>query len=224
MDKKIGIITIGQSPRTDVVPEMTPFFGDHTEVLEVGALDGLTLAQVKAFRPEAGMTHLASRMRDGTEILIAKEKILPRIERAVNELNQKNVSLILLFCVGVFPVFPSRCLIVEPQRIVDHCVESLISEKDHLGILIPIPEQETWVRDTFVSITPRITVTDASPYSDPKSIDRAGRVLREADCDLIVMYCMGFNQQLANKIRQLTGKPVILSSSLVARVLGELTA
>jgi len=224
MGKKIGIITIGQSPRMDVVPEMTPFFGGHVEVLEVGAMDGLTLAQARAYRPEAGMTHLASRMRDGTEILIAKEKILTRIERAVNDLNQQNVSLILLFCVGVFPKFPSRCLIVEPQRIVDHCVKSLISEDDHLGILIPITEQEAWVRETFLKITPRITVTDASPYSDRSSLDQAGRVLREANCDLIVMYCMGFNRPLANEIRQITGKPVILSSSLVARVLGELTS
>lgn len=224
MGKKIGIITIGQSPRMDVVPEMTPFFGGHVEVLEVGAMDGLTLAQARAYRPEAGMTHLASRMRDGTEILIAKEKILARIERAVNDLNQQNVSLILLFCVGVFPKFPSRCLIVEPQRIVDHCVKSLISEDDHLGILIPITEQEAWVRETFLKITPRITVTDASPYSDCSSLDQTGRVLREANCDLIVMYCMGFNRPLANEIRQITGKPVILSSSLVARVLGELTS
>jgi len=224
MGKKIGIITIGQSPRMNVVPEMTPFFGGHVEVLEVGAMDGLTLAQARAYRPEAGMTHLASRMRDGTEILIAKEKILTRIERAVNDLNQQNVSLILLFCVGVFPKFPSRCLIVEPQRIVDHCVKSLISEDDHLGILIPITEQEAWVRETFLKITPRITVTDASPYSDRSSLDWAGRVLREANCDLIVMYCMGFNRPLANEIRQITGKPVILSSSLVARVLGELTS
>ena len=224
MGKKIGIITIGQSPRMDVVPEMTPFFGGHVEVLEVGAMDGLTLAQTRAYRPEAGMTHLASRMRDGTEILIAKEKILTRIERAVNDLNQQNVSLILLFCVGVFPKFPSRYLIVEPQRIVDHCVKSLISEDDHLGILIPITEQEAWVREIFLKITPRITVTDASPYSDRSSLDWAGRVLREANCDLIVMYCMGFNRPLANEIRQITGKPVILSSSLVARVLGELTS
>ncbi len=43
MSKKVRIITIGQSPRTDVVPEMTPFLGDDVEVLESGALDGLTL-------------------------------------------------------------------------------------------------------------------------------------------------------------------------------------
>ena len=92
MGKKIGIITIGQSPRKDVVPEMTPFFGNNVEVLEAGALDGLTPDQVKTYYPENGMTHLVSRMRDGTEIIVAKEKLIPRIETAIIDLQEKRFS------------------------------------------------------------------------------------------------------------------------------------
>jgi protein AroM len=224
MGKKIGIITIGQSPRKDVIPEMTPFFGNNVEVLEAGALDGLTPDQVKTYYPENGMTHLVSRMRDGTEIIVAKEKLIPRIETAIIDLNRKSVSLILLLCVGNFPQFESACLIVEPQRIVDRCVQSLIRENHHLGILIPIPEQEDWVRENFQAITPHITVVDASPYCDPKRLFRAAEILKNADCDLIVMYCMGFNRQLAHRVRVITARPVILSSSIVARTLGELLA
>ena len=80
--KKIGIVTIGQSPRPDVVKEMAPFFGKNVSVLERGALDGLTLEQVKEFSPGIGMTPLVTRMKDGTEVIIAKEEILRRIERS----------------------------------------------------------------------------------------------------------------------------------------------
>jgi protein AroM len=222
MEKTIGIITIGQSPRIDVVPEMTPFFGNNVEVLEAGALDGLTLDQVNAYYPEDGMTHLVSRMRDGSEVVVAKEKLIPRIETAIHDLNDKRVSLILLLCVGDFPQFQSSCLIVEPQRIVDRCVGSIIRENHHLGILIPVPEQGDWVRETFSRITPNITVTHASPYCDRNRLFRAAEILKKADCDLIVMYCMGFNRQLAKQIRGITAKPVILASSIVARTLGEL--
>ena len=34
MGKRIGVITIGQSPRMDVMLEMTPFFGPNIELLE----------------------------------------------------------------------------------------------------------------------------------------------------------------------------------------------
>jgi protein AroM len=222
MGKKIGIITIGQSPRKDVVPEMTPFFGNNVEVLEAGALDGLTPDQVKTYYPENGMTHLVSRMRDGTEIIVAKEKLIPRIETAIIDLNRKSVSLILLLCVGNFPQFESACLIVEPQKIVDHCIEGLIGASHRLGIVIPIAEQEDWVRETFSELTTSITVTVASPYAGQNDLPAAAAILNEAACDLIVMYCMGFNRQLTRPIREITAKPVIVSSAIVARTIGEL--
>jgi protein AroM len=220
--KKIGIVTIGQSPRPDVVKEMAPFFGENVSVLERGALDGLTLEQVKELSPEEGMLPLATRMTDGTEVIIAKEKILPQIERLIQELNENKVSIILLLCVGAFPLFKSACLVVYPQYIVDRCVESLINETHHLGIVVPVPEQEDWVRESYSHITSRITVTDASPYGDLSRISQASKILKEADCDLIVMYCMGFTRELTKEVRAQTGKPVILSSSIVARTIGEL--
>lgn len=222
MSKKIGIITIGQSPRTDVVPEMTAFFGEGIEVLERGALDGLTLEQVREYAPDASMVHLCTRMRDGSEVVVAKEKLLPRIQEAIDELNLERVALILLMCVGEFPQFRSTSLVVEPQKIVDHCVEGLIGASHRLGIVIPIPEQEAWVRETFSNLTTSITVTVASPYAEQNDLLTAAATLNEAACDLIVMYCMGFNRQLTRSIREITAKPVIVSSTIVARTVGEL--
>ena len=128
----------------------------------------------------------------------------------------------MLLCVGSFPQFESACLVVYPQYIVDRCVESLIDETHHLGIVVPVPEQEGWVRESYSHITSLITVTDASPYGDLSRFSRVSKILKEADCDLIVMYCMGFTRELTKEVRTLTGKPVILSSSLVARTIGEL--
>ena len=222
MKKKIGIITIGQSPRTDVVPEMAAFFGKGVEVLERGALDGLTLEEVRAYEPDAGMIHLCTRMRDGSEVVVAKEKLLPKIQEAIDDLNREQVTLILLLCVGEFPQFRSTALVVEPQKIVDHCIQGLIGASHCLGIVIPIAEQEDWVRQTFSELTASITVTIASPYAGQDDLPAAAAILKEAACDLIVMYCMGFNRQLTRPIREITAKPVIVSSAIVARTIGEL--
>jgi protein AroM len=222
MNKKIGIITIGQSPRTDVVPEMSAFFGEGVEVLERGALDGLTLKQVGEYAPDAGMVHLCTCMRDGSEVVVAKEKLLPKIQEAIESLNREQVTLILLLCVGEFPQFRSTCLVVEPQKIVDHCIESLIGASHHLGIVIPIAEQEDWVRETFSTMTDSITVTVVSPYAGQNDLFTAATTLKKAACDLIVMYCMGFNRQLTRPVREITAIPVIVSSTIVARTIGEL--
>lgn len=39
---KVGAITIGQSPRADVVQELLPLMGEQVELIQAGALDGLT--------------------------------------------------------------------------------------------------------------------------------------------------------------------------------------
>ena len=63
MKKTIGFITVGQSPRVDVVPEMAVHFGENIEIIECGALDGLTYEQILEFKPEEGDLILASRIR-----------------------------------------------------------------------------------------------------------------------------------------------------------------
>jgi protein AroM len=201
---------------------MTALFGEGVAVLERGALDGLTVEEIRAYAPEAGMMHLCTRMRDGREVVVAKEKLLPKIQEAIDDLNRQQASVILLLCVGEFPQFRSTCLVVEPQKIVDHCVKGLLGASHHLGIVIPIAEQQDWVRETFSKLTSSITLTVASPYGGEADLIRAAKKLSEAACDLIVMYCMGFNRRLTRPIREITAKPVIVSSSIVARTIGEL--
>src|SRR6185436_4317778 len=59
----VGLITIGQSPRVDVVPEMTAVIGPGVDVREAGALDGLTRAQIDALEPTGDDEILVTRRR-----------------------------------------------------------------------------------------------------------------------------------------------------------------
>ncbi len=222
MKKHIGIVTIGQSPRSDVVPEIQAHLGDHVAVIEHGALDGLSLAEVKDYAPESGMLPLVTRMRDGMEVIVAKEKLLPRLDEVMTALDDKGVDMILLLCNGDFPVFDTRCLVIEPQRLVDGCVTGLLREGHRLGVLVPVPEQENWVRQRLAAVSPNLTVAVASPYEGQKPLEAACQRFRDDGCDVIVLYCMGFNQQLGAKVRSLCSTPVIVSSAIVARIMGEL--
>ncbi len=221
-EKRIGIVTIGQSPRTDVVPEMQTHLGAHVSIIERGALDGLSLTGVKEFTPETGMLPLVTRMKDGTEVIVAKEKLLPRINDVVMALDDEGVNLILLLCNGDFPVFDTHCLVIEPQRLVDHCVAGLLDQRHRLGILVPVKEQKNWVRQRLDKGNYKITFAVASPYESEKKREEACMSFREAGCDLIVLYCMGFNRQMGAKVRMFCNSPVIVSNSIAARVLGEL--
>jgi protein AroM len=87
--KKIGVITIGQSPRIDIIPEMREILGADVEILEAGALDGLTLEEVKKFYPKGGDYILCTRMSDGREVVVAKRFIVPRVQKCIDLLSQK---------------------------------------------------------------------------------------------------------------------------------------
>ena len=50
--KKVGAITIGQAPRTDILSDVEAILGGELELVQAGALDGMTPAEVEALRPD----------------------------------------------------------------------------------------------------------------------------------------------------------------------------
>ena len=222
MERQIGIVTIGQSPRTDVVPEMKRHLGRHVTVLERGALDGLSEEEIQSFSAEEGMLTLVTRLRNGTEVAVGKQKLMPRLKRIITDLDDEGMDLILLLCNGDFPDFNTRNLVVEPQRVLDHALAALIRPHQHLGVLVPVADQEEWLRSRLTSMHPRLTVATASPYKGELEMDQACQTFNDAGCDLVVLYCMGFNQEIGTKVRALFQGPVLVSSSIVARTVAEL--
>ena len=57
---KIGAITIGQAPRTDVTADILRIFDDSLELVQAGGLDGLTKEEIAEFAPgKEGMVHIS---------------------------------------------------------------------------------------------------------------------------------------------------------------------
>lgn len=222
MTHKLGMVTLGQSPRTDILPAMIEVIGQDVQVIEKGALDGLSLEEVRSFSPTEEMARLCTRLSDGTQVVVAKERVTPMVQGKIHELNREGVELIVLLCTGDFPRFESSSLVLEAQKIVDRCVEALICDRNTMGLVVPLEEQAEHARQNLYHITPNITVVNASPYGPGNPVQRAAEVLKNKDIDLVVMHCMGFTKDHRKVMRELTGKPVILANSIVARTIGEL--
>ena len=79
--KKIGAITIGQAPRTDILQDIEPILGPDVVLIQAGALDTMTLDEVRSLRPDGQGNTLVSRMRDGTAVTLQEQKILPLIQQ-----------------------------------------------------------------------------------------------------------------------------------------------
>ena len=213
---KIGVVTIGQSPRPDVIGEMERILGEGYEMSEKGALDDYTLKDVKKFKidPEHGL--LVTRMRDGTEIKITHDIVNPMIQERITELEAEGADIILLVCTGRFPEFKSSLLVVQPSNIVRGVTRAAI-RKGRMASILPSMQQ--------VGGSPRereedglVTYLDsASPYGPIEEVEKLGDRLAKQNVDLIVLNCMGFDYNHKRIIREKTGKPVLQSKANLDR-------
>lgn len=226
--KKIGVATIGQSPRADIIPEMRRVLGKDVEILERGALDGYTLEEVERFEKEAGEGILVSRMRDGTEVNVSHSLVVPRVQRCIEELEKEGVELTLVLCTGRFPTFKSKRLVVYPSDILRGAVSGAI-KRGKLGVVQPSKEQIPGVeaRSSQSGAKPwgdevEVVYDAVSPYGPMEDVVAMAERLAKAGVDLVYLNCMGFCSKHKRIVKEKTGKPVIQSNSLVARVLKEL--
>ena len=72
---KIGTLTIGQSPRNDLIPEIEAFF-KGAEIIQLGALDGLSKEQIADLAPSGDDEILVSKLKDDSWALMAESKII----------------------------------------------------------------------------------------------------------------------------------------------------
>lgn len=72
--KKIGFITIGEAPRKDIMKDIEPLLSDQLEILQAGALNNLSMEQIKELAPDEGDTVLVSALQSGASVEMAEEK------------------------------------------------------------------------------------------------------------------------------------------------------
>jgi len=222
MKRKLGAITIGQSPRDDVIPEMIEFLGDDIEVLQAGALDGLTLEEIEKFTPEKGDYVLVSKLRDGSSVKFAEIHILPRLQECIDKLENEGADIILFICTGVFPdIFESTVPILYPQKIIHGVVPNLL-DKGKLAIITPDKDQEKQSEDKWKEVVSQVEVVSASPYTEEDELSEAIDILKDSHANIIVMDCMGYTCEMKKRVSKETGKMVVLSRTIVARVVGEI--
>lgn len=218
---KIGAITVGQSPRTDVVHEMLGLLGT-VELEQRGALDGLSGDEIAAFAPGPGDYVLVTRLRDGSSVRIAEKHILQRMQVHIDELLSKGAEGILLLCTGEFPPFQCSKPILYPQRLLQHFTVGTVADRI-VGVLTPdISQVPQATRRWQANGVKGVIVEPASPYGDPLEVTKAALKLKARGAQVVVMDCIGYNCVMKQEIVKLTGLPTIVPRTVAARAVAEL--
>ena len=216
MKKIIGMLTIGQTPRVDLLPALNEILGDEYEIIEAGALDGLSLEDVNGIEILPDDYILVSRMRDGTEVKITKRFVIPRVQEKITELEEKGVRLTVIMCTGAFPQYESKGLVVTPQEILKGVLNGSL-KKGKLGVVYPTEEQMPGAQSNFGSDDVETYADVTSPYEGSEGLEALAKRLSAQNLDLILLNCFGFSSDLKKYIAERTGVPTIQSNAVVAR-------
>jgi protein AroM len=209
---RLAFVTIGQSPRDDIVPEMLADIGGDVEAHQFGALDELPENDIRALVPGPGETSFATRLRDGREVTISKERVEIRLEELLERVDQQGFDAVVLLCTGTHVKPLGRTLMIESQRVVDSMVESLAASSQRLGVILPLERQveEFPKRHVF---SRKAKLIAASPYAGDNIAEKAAAL---AECDLVIMHCMGYSEAMRAAARQAISAPVLLSRRIVS--------
>ena len=223
--QRIGMATIGQSPRDDVVPAMREYFPSGLKIIERGALDGLSHDETRPYWADADTPGIMTKLRDGSSVLLSHAKILPVMQQAVDALvRDEGADLVVILCGADWSALSSERLIVNPGTLFPAIISSLAAGR-RLGIIKPDAGQVEKEQARYASLGIQATVTAASPYVGPQRLDlarEAAEQLRDAGCELVWMTCVGMDAPMRDVVAEVTGVTVILAHALLARVVTEL--
>ncbi len=219
--RRAAFVTIGQSPRNDILSEMKPWWtsaASSVQIEQVGVLDGVEPRDLESLTASEGEECLISRLRDGTEVVLRAKWVKQRVQEIVSRLDAEAFDFLVLLCTGHFPELASKRLLLEAQSVVDHAVAALARGASRVGVLLPHEEQTHTFRSDLKG-DHHIVAAHASPYSG----NRFAQAAREIeDCDVIVMHCMGYSESMRHEIEERTNKPVLLARRMVASAVAQL--
>jgi len=222
----LGLVTIGQSPRTDVLADIAPLLVGRRFV-EHGALDDLDEDDREAFAvvaPESDETPLVSRLRTGASVQLGHRALMPRLEAAIERCAADGADAVLLMCTGHFEPVPARIPVYDAESLAQAGVVEQVGDSA-FGVLTPVAGQVEESRDRWAARMDRaVDVAPCNPYTaSPDDVASAAVALVAASAAQaprlawIVLDCFGYTAEQADAVAQATGCTVLLARTEAAR-------
>lgn len=217
MKRKIGLISIGQSPREDITKVLIKNLHHNVELIELGALDGLTNGEIKQLKPTEKNNTLVTRLSNGEFVYVDKKKITKLLQKQINKMEEMNVRCIVLGCTGKFPELKSTIPFLVPEQTFRKVVDSIIN-KGRIGIIMPTEDQKERGIQKWSNEYRELFFAFSSPYQPAEALEKAAIFLCEQEVDIIILDCMGFSEEHFQMVREVSQKTTLYPADLMGKV------
>lgn len=225
--RKVGLVTIGQSPRPDgLAKDIGTMLGEDVHVVERGALDGLSIAEVAEMAPSSSDYRLLTILKDGTTVQIGRSHILHLMQQHIDDLERtEGVEASLVICSGAFPPFDHSRPLLIPQAALYGAVAGMAAH-GLLASIMPLPSQQKQSLAKWAEFGVRdVRLYPVSPYAPDRisAIEAAADAASSAGAVALFIDGFAFDQSARLAARRKFDGPVVLSRSLAAKLLVEIT-
>ncbi len=203
--KRIGALTIGQSPRPDRVAPFENLL-PGCEILQAGALDDLTLDDLPE-QPNVAYP-LVTQMQDGTLVMVAESFITSKLQQALNQLETNGVVATLLLCAGTFADLHGTQPLFVPFKIGCSTLSAL--QLKSIGLITPVRAQEQPIRERWEKMgwQPTVWTADLS-VQDEKFQQQLTDQINAKNLDCIVLDYVGHPFEQVIQLQKSVEVPVI---------------
>lgn len=221
MTRRLGIATIGQAPRDDIVRLFSTHAPKGTEVMLRGCLDDLTPDAIAARSPLNGDDTLYTRLRGGRDVTISKRHVIERAPETLARLRADGADALVFACTGDFPAMAGDAGVIFPSRILNGLATALLP-KGRLGLLVPLPEQIPKLSAKWARPGIEVVAEALVPSGDADAVRAAAERLAARKPDLVAMDCMSYTPATKSAAAAVLGVPILLAITAVSRVVEEL--
>jgi len=221
MSLRIGAITIGQSPRDDIIPDLKRLIGVEIPLKVYGILDNLEIEEMKKLAPGERDDVLMTRLRDGDSVALGYSWVVKGIRKCLADLQTKGFEIVALLCTSHFSELENEKGLIQTSKLVEEEVEEMV-KRGRLGVLIPSAEQIPQSKKRWKHPGIKVFIASASPYGKKEEVISAVNKLVEHQVDIIVLDCIGYNLSLYKSLTKTIPIPLIFPLELLAQSLKKL--
>ncbi|MEJ5228675.1 MAG: AroM family protein [Pseudothermotoga sp.] len=196
-------ITIGESPRDDVVPELVKIIGKKDlHYTEIGLIDGVDPDE---YKPEVGEELLVSRKRDGTVAHISHRWVAEKLSK------MDFGDLAVLLCTAKFQ--DDRLIL--PYKVIDSFFKAM-PRMHRATVVVPEEEQCKDALKRWGKIAQTVKCIYFSPY-EKETIDE--NFIELKDQQLVYLDCVGFTLQHERYFKKYTDGIVLSARKILGNYL-----
>lgn len=209
---RVMFLSVGQSPRADIIDDMLENLDLPIEAVEIGALDGLSPAEINALRVNRGETSIVTKLADGSDIILSKPRIAERMARIAAGFQPNEFDLVVILSTGLFRDFESTCPMVNAQRAMESTVISLAAHGSAVGLIQPLQQQVDEL--DIPALAPYKIFASYAAEGDKRLL--ASALVDLSDAEIIVLNSVSFTEVDRQTVAKASGKPVVLARRIVA--------